>query len=112
MRSMIAMKMNLSVPIFRTIVSASSDERRYVDDAFVRICQMVNDLSMKVRVQAASLLGSLHLVSARYLEQTLDKKVMSHLKVSLLLNAHVFNGHLPKISSIVHVKCLHLMTPV
>lgn len=65
-------------------MSVSSDERRCVDDAFVRICQMVNDLSMKVRVQAASLLGSLHLVSARYLEQTLDKKVMSHLKVSLL----------------------------
>jgi hypothetical protein len=37
---------------------------------------------MKVRVQAAGLLGSLHLVSARYLQQTLDKKVMSHLKVS------------------------------
>jgi hypothetical protein len=44
---------------------------------------MVNDLSMKVRVQAAGLLGSLHLVSARYLQQTLDKKVMSHLKVSV-----------------------------
>ena len=67
--------------LFRTIPT-SSDERRCVDDAFVRICQMINDLSMKVRVQAAGLLGSLHLVSSRYLEQTLDKKVMSHLKVS------------------------------
>ena len=68
--------------LFRAIKSTTADERRCVDDAFVRICQMVNDLSMKVRVQAAGLLGSLHLVSARYLQQTLDKKVMSHLKVS------------------------------
>lgn len=64
------------------IASATGDERRCVDDAFVRICQMVTDLSMKVRVQAAGLLGSLHLVSQIYLQQTLHKKVMSHLKVS------------------------------
>ncbi|XP_028400177.1 integrator complex subunit 4-like isoform X2 [Dendronephthya gigantea] len=64
----------------RPILSTSTDERRCIDDAFVRICQMVNDLSMKVRAQAAGLLGSLHLVSPRYLQQTLDKKVMSHLK--------------------------------
>ena len=44
---------------------------------------MVNDLSMKVRVEAAGLLGSLHLVSPQYLQQTLDKKIMSHLKVGI-----------------------------
>ena len=54
---------------------------RLVDDAFIKICQMVNDLSMKVRAEATGLLGSLHHVSPRFLEQTLDKKVMSHLKV-------------------------------
>ena len=60
----------------------TSDEVRLVDDAFIKICQMVNDLSMKVRAEAAGLLGSLHHVSPRFLQQTLDKKVMSHLKVS------------------------------
>ena len=43
---------------------------------------MVNDLSMNVRREAARLLGSLHLVSPKFLEQTLDKKLMSHLKAS------------------------------
>ena len=59
----------------------TSDHVRLVDDAFIKICQMVNDLSMKVRAEAVGLLGSLHHVSPRFLEQTLDKKVMSHLKV-------------------------------
>ena len=43
---------------------------------------MVNDLSMTVRREATGLLGSLHLVSQKFLEQTLDKKLMSHLKAS------------------------------
>ena len=47
---------------------------------------------MKVRVQAAGLLGSLHLVSARYLQQTLDKKVMSHLKVSTPALTFIYKG--------------------
>lgn len=41
----------------------------------------VNDLSVNVRAKAAGLLGSLHAVSARFLEQTLDKKLMSKLRV-------------------------------
>ena len=53
-----------------------------MDDAFIKICHMVNDLSMSVRREATGLLGSLHLVSPKFLEQTLDKKLMSHLKVS------------------------------
>jgi len=53
-----------------------------VDDAFIKICHMVNDLSMTVRREATGLLGSLHLVSPKFLEQTLDKKLMSHLKAS------------------------------
>lgn len=47
---------------------------------------MVNDGSMKVRAEAMGLLGSLHLVSPVYLEQTLDKKLMSHLRVGLSYN--------------------------
>ncbi|PFX32501.1 integrator complex subunit 4-like [Stylophora pistillata] len=64
----------------RTVKLPSSDEVRLVDDAFIKIWHMVNDLSMTVRREAAGLLGSLHLVSQKFLEQTLDKKLMSHLK--------------------------------
>ncbi|XP_073255045.1 integrator complex subunit 4-like [Porites lutea] len=64
----------------RIVKLPSSDEARLVDDAFIKICHMVNDLSMNVRREAARLLGSLHLVSPKFLEQTLDKKLMSHLK--------------------------------
>ncbi|XP_048588029.1 integrator complex subunit 4 isoform X2 [Nematostella vectensis] len=64
----------------RTVILPSSDEARLVDDAFIKICHMVNDMSMQVRGEAVGLLGSLHHVSPKFLEQTLDKKVMSHLK--------------------------------
>ncbi|XP_071839499.1 integrator complex subunit 4-like isoform X2 [Apostichopus japonicus] len=53
---------------------------RLVDDGFAQICDMVNDLSVNVRAKAAGLLGSLHSVSVRFLEQTLDKKLMSQLR--------------------------------
>ena len=66
----------------RIVKLPSSDEVRLVDDAFIKICHMVNDLSMNVRREATGLLGSLHLVSPKFLEQTLDKKLMSHLKAS------------------------------
>jgi len=68
----------------RTVILPSSDEARLVDDAFIKICNMMNDLSMRVRAEAVGLLGSLHHVSPKFLEQTLDKKVMSHLKVEEL----------------------------
>ena len=66
--------------LYFSLITTLSEQRRCIDDAFVKICQMVNDFSMKVRVEAAGLLGSLHLVGPQYLQQTLDKKVMSHLK--------------------------------
>ncbi|XP_041482405.1 integrator complex subunit 4-like [Lytechinus variegatus] len=53
---------------------------RLVDDGFAKICEMVTDSSTKVRAEAAGLLGSLHSVSTRFLEQTLDKKLMSGLR--------------------------------
>uniref|UniRef100_A0A672RS01 Integrator complex subunit 4 n=1 Tax=Sinocyclocheilus grahami TaxID=75366 RepID=A0A672RS01_SINGR len=53
---------------------------RLVDDSFGKICHMVCDGSWVVRVQAAKLLGSMHQVSPHFLEQTLDKKLMSDLR--------------------------------
>lgn len=58
-----------------------SCEVRMCDDAFTRICDLVNDVSMPVRALAAEMLGGFHSVSPKLLDQTLDKKLMSHLKV-------------------------------
>lgn len=59
----------------------SSVEMRLADDAFVKICDMVTDLSMPVRALAVGLLGDFHGISSKFLEQTLDKKLMSHLRL-------------------------------
>ena len=51
------------------------------DDAFARVCDLLNDVAMPVRALAAQVLGDFPSVSLELLEQTLDKKLMSHLKV-------------------------------
>ena len=59
----------------------SSVDIRILDDAFVKICDLVNDSSVHVRALATSLLGDFTSVSSKFLAQTLDKKLMSHLRV-------------------------------
>lgn len=56
-------------------------ELRLLDDAFIKICDLVNDISMPVRALAAEMLGDFHAVDEKFLEQTLDKKLMSHLRI-------------------------------
>ncbi len=68
----------------RRVVPLKQDstlEMRLADDAFVKICDMINDISMSVRALAAGLLGDFQGISHKFLEQTLDKKLMSHLRV-------------------------------
>ncbi|CAB1348848.1 unnamed protein product [Coregonus sp. 'balchen'] len=57
---------------------------RLVDDSFGKISHMVSDGSWVVRVQAAKTLGNMLQVSPHFLEQTLDKKLMSDLRVRTL----------------------------
>ncbi|XP_022652711.1 integrator complex subunit 4-like isoform X2 [Varroa destructor] len=58
----------------------SGEKISLYDHAFANICQMINDGCMNVRVLAAQLLGSMLDVSPGFLEQTLDKKLMSNLR--------------------------------
>jgi len=59
---------------------------RLVDDVFSRTCQAINDVRETVRVLAARLIGEMRGVSQGYLEQTLDKKLMSNMRTKR--NAH------------------------
>lgn len=63
------------------IVANSETEIRLIDDAFTKVCSTMCDLSMQVRQQAAELLGGMTKVSSEFLHQTLDKKLMSNMRV-------------------------------
>lgn len=56
-------------------------EVRLVDDAFGKVCNAINDLCVQVREIAAKLIGNMRKVSQAFLEQTLDKKLMSNLRL-------------------------------
>ncbi|KAJ1818607.1 hypothetical protein LPJ75_001398, partial [Coemansia sp. RSA 2598] len=53
---------------------------RLLDDAFVKICDMVNDSSVVVRQRACTILGRFKNVDSKFLSQTFSKQVMSHLR--------------------------------
>lgn len=50
--------------------------KTYSDDAFVAICDAINDIEIAVRVEAAKKLGDFVTVSEALIYQTLDKKMM------------------------------------
>jgi len=56
------------------------DKIRLVDDVFSKVCQGINDLNVQVRELAADMIGSIRGVSQTFLEQTLDKKLMSNMR--------------------------------
>jgi len=64
----------------------SGQTNRLVDDVFSRTCQAINDVRETVRVLAATLIGDMKNVSPLFLEQTLDKKLMSNMRMKR--NAH------------------------
>ncbi|KAF9968929.1 Integrator complex subunit 4, partial [Actinomortierella ambigua] len=54
---------------------------RLVDDAFVRICDMVNDSAVTVRAKACTYLGRFKNVDYAYLKQTFSKQIMARGRV-------------------------------
>ncbi|KAF5275636.1 hypothetical protein FQA39_LY06748 [Lamprigera yunnana] len=62
------------------ILPDGEQELRLIDDAFGKVCSGLTDLSMRVRTLSAQLLGSMTLVSTHFLNQTLDKKLISNMR--------------------------------
>ena len=62
------------------VTDDSGTIQRLIDDAFGKICNAVQDLSVQVREISVKLIGSLDKVSPSFLEQTLDKKLMSNMR--------------------------------
>ncbi|CAG8615335.1 3538_t:CDS:1 [Ambispora leptoticha] len=60
--------------------NGSKESISLVDDAFIKICDMISDGSVKIRSKACAILGSCRDVSEIILLQTFSKEVMSHLK--------------------------------
>ncbi|KAI8584114.1 hypothetical protein K450DRAFT_218208 [Umbelopsis ramanniana AG] len=54
------------------------EEVRLLDDAFVKICDMVNDVDVNVRTKACTIMASYQHVDPNVLSQTFSKQIMSH----------------------------------
>ncbi|KAJ3383157.1 Integrator complex subunit 4 [Lobulomyces angularis] len=63
------------------LISSNGEGLRLVDDAFIRFCDILNDNSVAVRVQACALLGTFRGVKQNYLLQTLSKKHLTESRV-------------------------------
>ncbi|XP_004305102.1 PREDICTED: uncharacterized protein LOC101305200 [Fragaria vesca subsp. vesca] len=60
-----------------TLMACDSEAKAYwSDEVFVKICSMVRDMSMEVRIEAFHALGKIGMVSQDILLQTLSKKVL------------------------------------
>ena len=59
----------------------TSESVRLADDAFGKICNAINDGNLHVRELAAQLMGDMSNISQQFLEQTLDKKLMSNMRL-------------------------------
>ncbi|XP_062002524.1 protein SIEL [Rosa rugosa] len=60
-----------------TLMACDSEAKAYwSDEVFVKICSMVRDMSMEVRIEAFYALGKIGMVSEDILLQTLSKKVL------------------------------------
>ncbi|OMJ29308.1 Integrator complex subunit 4 [Smittium culicis] len=57
-----------------------TEKMRLIDNSFVTVCDMVNDISVLVRKKAFEILGKYKNVDSKFLLQTFSKQVMSHLK--------------------------------
>jgi len=68
-------------PEYQVKLDDDTSYNRLVDDVFSRICQAINDVREPVRCLAAQLIGQMTSVSQTFLEQTLDKKLMSNMRV-------------------------------
>ncbi|XP_063973707.1 integrator complex subunit 4 [Diachasmimorpha longicaudata] len=56
------------------VAGQDGEDIRMIDCAFSKICELMGDLSPRVRASAMSLMGSMKGVTQRYIEQALDKK--------------------------------------
>lgn len=53
---------------------------RLIDDAFNKVCDLVNDSAVTVRTKACVMMASYQHVGSDTLNQTFSKQIMSHLK--------------------------------
>lgn len=70
-------------------VPGTNEMMRLADNAFSKVCQAIGDLSVAVRTLAARLLGSMSNIKQEFLEQTLDKKLMSDMRVCFIVKENL-----------------------